>query len=87
MKRVNLELRWQVIQSYKELLFVGKEYPLGFAYFRKRLHKAYTANAHLQNEAEIRACLERAEFVKKEITTLYYLKKYRALRHTYEPFT
>ncbi|KAL5598779.1 uncharacterized protein BROUX77_005812 [Berkeleyomyces rouxiae] len=87
MKGVNPELRHQVIKSYKELLFIGRDYPLGFKYFRDRLHKAYAAKSHLRDEAEIREGLRRAEFVKKEITTLYYLKKYRTLRHTYEPFT
>ncbi|RBQ90490.1 hypothetical protein VDGD_04697 [Verticillium dahliae] len=67
---VNPELRRQVIAMYKELLFMGREYPLGFAYFRPRLHKAFAANAGLRDEAAIRRGLERAEFVKKEIEAL-----------------
>ncbi|CRK20597.1 LYR motif-containing protein 5A like [Verticillium longisporum] len=82
---VNPELRRQVIAMYKELLFMGREYPLGFAYFRPRLHKAFAANAGLRDEAAIRRGLERAEFVKKEIEALYYLKRYRTLRKRYVP--
>lgn len=66
----NPELRRQVIAIYKELLHLGREYPLGFAYFRPRLHEAFMSRAHLQNEAEIVSSIEKAEYVKKEIEAL-----------------
>ena len=66
-----------------ELLEMGKSYPLGFEYFRPRLHKAFMSQAHLRDEQEIRKGIERAEYVKKEIEALYYLKKYRSLRKSY----
>jgi len=69
---------------YKELLNLGKEYPLGFPYFRTRLHKAFASNASLTDEADIRKGIERAQFVRKEIEALYYLKRYRALRQRYD---
>jgi hypothetical protein len=62
---------------------MGKSYPLGFDYFRSRLHKAFMSQAHLKNEAEIRKGIERAEYVKKEIEALYFLKKYRAMKNAY----
>ncbi|KAK3935882.1 putative NADH-ubiquinone oxidoreductase complex 1/LYR family protein [Diplogelasinospora grovesii] len=81
----NLELKRQVIAIYKELLYLGREYPLGFNnYFRPRLHKAFMANAHLQDEEQIRKGIARAEFVRKEIEALYYLKRYRTLRKRYD---
>ncbi|KAH8595516.1 hypothetical protein B0O99DRAFT_511708 [Bisporella sp. PMI_857] len=61
----NPALRREVINLYKELLNLGKEYPLGYAYFRPRLHKAFASNASLTDEAEIRKGIERGEFVKK----------------------
>ncbi|RAL17170.1 electron transfer flavoprotein regulatory factor 1 [Aspergillus homomorphus CBS 101889] len=61
----NPELRHQVINIYKELLFLGRNYPLGYDYFRNRLHKAFTSQAHLDNEEQIRKGIARAEFVKK----------------------
>ncbi|KAK5092795.1 hypothetical protein LTR70_005111 [Exophiala xenobiotica] len=70
-------LRYQVIHVYKELLEMGKSYPLGFDYFRPRLHKAFMSQAHLQDEEKIKEGIKRAEYVKKEIEALYYLKKYR----------
>ena len=48
-----------------ELLNLGKAYPLGYDYFRPRLHKAFASNAALTDEADIRKGIQRAEFVKK----------------------
>ncbi|KAE8148304.1 hypothetical protein BDV25DRAFT_20051 [Aspergillus avenaceus] len=78
------ELRWQVIHIYKELLFLGRNYPLGYEYFRTRLHKAFISQAHLTDGDQIRKGIARAEFVKKEIEALYYLKRYRTLKQRYE---
>lgn len=49
----------------KELLWLGREYPLGYTYFRDRLHRAFAGQAHLQDEEQIRKGIARAEFVKK----------------------
>ncbi|KAK0636381.1 LYR family protein [Bombardia bombarda] len=67
---LSTELRSQVITVYKELLNLGRDYPKGFDYFRPRLHGAFMANAHLQDEDEIRQAIARAEFVRKEIEAL-----------------
>lgn len=53
-----------------ELLNLGKEYPLGFSYFRPRLHKAFYSNRDMKDEEEIRNGIRRGEFVKKEIEAL-----------------
>ncbi|KAI6093191.1 hypothetical protein F4821DRAFT_77026 [Hypoxylon rubiginosum] len=84
MSALNPELRRQVIAIYKELLNLGRDYPQGFAYFRPRLHKAFMGNAHLRDEEAIRSAIRRADFVKKEIEALYYLKRYRTLRKRYD---
>lgn len=76
-------LRHQVINIYKELLEMGKSYPLGFEYFRPRLHKAFMSQAHLKDEEKIKEGIKRAEYVKKEIEALYYLKKYRSMNQRY----
>ncbi|KAJ5564648.1 LYR motif-containing protein 5A [Penicillium frequentans] len=78
------ELRRQVINVYKELLWLGREYPLGYKYFRDRLHRAFAGQAHLEDEEQIRKGIARAEFVKKEVEALYYLKRYRTLKQRYE---
>ncbi|KAI0884161.1 complex 1 protein [Annulohypoxylon maeteangense] len=62
----NPELRRQVVAIYKELLYLGRDYPQGFSYFRPRLHKAFMANAHLQDEDAIRSAIAKADYVRKE---------------------
>jgi hypothetical protein len=51
--------------SIKELLYLGREYPLGYDYFRPRLHKAFMSKAGLRDEQEIRKGIAQAEYVKK----------------------
>ncbi|KAB2576231.1 Electron transfer flavoprotein regulatory factor 1 [Lasiodiplodia hormozganensis] len=84
MSSINPGLRYQVIRIYKELLYLGREYPQGYNFFRKRLHNAFASQAGLRDEEQIKRRIERAEFVKKEIEALYYLKRYRALRQRYD---
>ncbi|KGO46146.1 hypothetical protein PEX1_002590 [Penicillium expansum] len=57
---VNPELRRQVINVYK-----GREYPLGYQYFRDRLHRAFASQTQITDEEQIRKGIARAEFVKK----------------------
>jgi len=63
-KRTDAELTRRSTES-PELLNLGRDYPQGYAYFRPRLHKAFMANAHLQDEEQIRQGIARADFVKK----------------------
>ncbi|KAJ4156588.1 hypothetical protein NW754_008220 [Fusarium falciforme] len=65
MASLNPELRRQVIAIYKELLYLGREYPLGFDYFRPRLHKAFISKAAERDEDKIRQGIAQAEYVKK----------------------
>ncbi|KAH3910564.1 hypothetical protein HBI56_202770 [Parastagonospora nodorum] len=78
-------LRHQVMRIYKDLLYMGREYPQGYEYYRTRLHKAFASQKHLTDEEQIKQGIKRAEFVKKEIEALYYLKRYRTLRQRYDP--
>ncbi|KAF2868998.1 hypothetical protein BDV95DRAFT_578088 [Massariosphaeria phaeospora] len=68
-------LRHQVVRIYKDLLFLGRDYPQGYDYYRTRLRKAFASQRHLTDEDQIRKGITRAEFVKKEIEALYYLKR------------
>jgi hypothetical protein len=44
---------------------MGRHYPLGYPYFRARLHKAFASQANLTDEKSIEEGIKRAEFVKK----------------------
>lgn len=54
-----------ILEWNPELLNVGRQYPLGYEYFRDRLHKAFLSQAHLKDEEQIKKGIGRAEFVKK----------------------
>jgi len=82
----NPTLRHRVIRIYKELLYLGRDYPQGYNYFRNRLHTAFASQRHVTDQAKVADGIRRAEFVKKEIEALYYLKRYRSLRGRYDPF-
>ncbi|KAI7780686.1 hypothetical protein LA080_015845 [Diaporthe eres] len=68
---INPELRKQVIAIYKQLLYLGRDYPSGYQFFRPRLHKAFMANAGLRDEEKIKDGIKRADFVRKEIEALH----------------
>jgi hypothetical protein len=44
---------------------MGREYPQGYDYYRNRLHKAFSSQKNLTDEAKIKDGIKRAEFVKK----------------------
>ena len=54
-----------VDEQSTELLFMGREYPRGYDYFRPRLHKAFMSKANLTDETEIKKGIAQAEYVKK----------------------
>ncbi|RSM08644.1 hypothetical protein CEP52_004639 [Fusarium oligoseptatum] len=64
------EYRLAYTHTSVELLYLGREYPLGFDYFRPRLHKAFISKAAERDEDKIRQGIAQAEYVKKEIETL-----------------
>ncbi|XP_076127739.1 LYR motif-containing protein 5B [Alosa pseudoharengus] len=76
-------LRGEVIQLYKNLLYLGREYPKGADYFRGRLRAAFAKNKDVQDPEKIRELIGRGEFVVKELEALYYLRKYRAMKRRY----
>jgi hypothetical protein len=51
--------------SSPELLYLIREYPLGYDYARSRLHKAFISQAGLRDEEQIKKGIQIAEFVKK----------------------
>uniref|UniRef100_K1QUB7 LYR motif-containing protein 5A n=1 Tax=Magallana gigas TaxID=29159 RepID=K1QUB7_MAGGI len=79
----NPKLRSQVINLYKTLLYLGKEYPKGYTYFRDRCKTAFMKNKDKTDEEEIKMLIARGKFVEKELEALYMLRKYRTLKKRY----
>ena len=63
-------LRAQVLQVYKQLLHLSRDYPRGQPYFRRRLRAAFAQNSKLTNPQDISGAIDRANFVRKEIEAL-----------------
>jgi len=79
------QLRAQVLALYKTLLYYGRDYPLGYTYFRDRCHRAFEKNKDETDPQQIVRHLSRGEFIIKELEALYKLKKYRFLKQRYYP--
>mmetsp|Transcript_40124 Transcript_40124/g.64790 ORF Transcript_40124/g.64790 Transcript_40124/m.64790 type:complete len:84 (-) Transcript_40124:37-288(-) len=79
----NPKLRAQVIEPYTTLLYLGREYPMGYPYFRDRCKAAFMKNKDKTDEEEIKMLIARGQFVVKEIEALYMLRKYRTLKKRY----
>lgn len=62
---------------------MGRDYPKGYDFFRTNLRNVFRKNKDEQNSEKIDKLLEHGEYVKKELETLYMLKKYRTLKRRY----
>ncbi|XP_068962382.1 electron transfer flavoprotein regulatory factor 1 isoform X3 [Petaurus breviceps papuanus] len=82
MKMAN-PLRGEVLTLYKNLLYIGREYPKGADYFKRRLKAAFLKNKDVNDPEKIRELIARGEFVIKELEALYFLRKYRAMKQRY----
>jgi hypothetical protein len=74
----------KVRDLYKQLLYIGREYPKGFDYFRKGLKAAFLKKRHLQDPQDIQKAIEQGQYVYKELEALWFLKKYRTMKKNYE---
>eukprot|EP00116_Pleurobrachia_bachei_P014621 sb/3474883/ len=75
--------RRAVIQLYKELHFMGRDYPAGAAFFHQRLHNAFMKNSGETDPDKIDTLIARGRYVQKEIEALYALRRYRAMKQRY----
>lgn len=66
-----------------QLLYLGRDYPEGYDFFRKRLKRAFMKNADVTDQQQIELLIKRGEYVIKELEALYMLRKYRTLKKRY----
>uniref|UniRef100_A0A1A7YNN0 LYR motif containing 5 n=1 Tax=Iconisemion striatum TaxID=60296 RepID=A0A1A7YNN0_9TELE len=76
-------LRSDVIRLYKNLLYLGRDYPKGAAYFRERLKSAFMKNKDETDPQKIQQLVARGDHVIKELEALYFLRKYRTMKKRY----
>ncbi|GAA95371.1 uncharacterized protein L969DRAFT_101374 [Mixia osmundae IAM 14324] len=77
------ELVFRARQLYKELSVLGRSYPDPNYRFHEKLRRCFAPQAGQRDEEQLKSAIAKAEFIKKEIETLYFLKKYRAMRRAY----
>ncbi len=77
------EWSFNVFLVLQKLLYLGREYPQGAAYFRERLKSAFMKNKDVTDPEKIKQLVARGDFVIKELEALYFLRKYRAMKKRY----
>nr|XP_035948359.1 LOW QUALITY PROTEIN: electron transfer flavoprotein regulatory factor 1-like [Halichoerus grypus] len=82
MKMAN-SLRGEVLNLYKNLLYLGRDYPKGADHFKSCLKNVFLKNKDVKNPEKIKELTGRGEFVMKELEALYFLRKYRAMKQRY----
>ncbi|KAK9308437.1 hypothetical protein QLX08_001601 [Tetragonisca angustula] len=75
--------RSKVIQLYKTLLYMGRDYPKGYDFFKKNLRRVFEKNKGERDPEKIDKMLAHGDFVIKELEALYMLRKYRTLKKRY----
>ncbi|KAF9331654.1 LYR motif-containing protein 5 [Podila minutissima] len=75
--------RHRVIALYKQLFYLGREYPAGADFFHKKLKSAFVKNKDLRDPAEIQKRIDLGDYVCKEIEAMYHINKYRAMKKRY----
>lgn len=73
-------LRSDVINLYKNLIYLSREWPTDL---RPQIRKAFLKNRDVKSPDEIRKLIARGEYVCREITATYHLRKYRAMKRRY----
>ncbi|ODQ60081.1 hypothetical protein WICANDRAFT_29884 [Wickerhamomyces anomalus NRRL Y-366-8] len=54
----------RVRNLYKRLLWIGRDYPQGYDYFKGKLRKGFIKNRQLEGQ-EVEKALEKGEFIYK----------------------
>ncbi|KAL5501952.1 hypothetical protein EMCRGX_G008637 [Ephydatia muelleri] len=72
-----------VLRVFKQLLYLGRDWPQGYTFFRQRVKNAFLRNKSVSDPQTIKELTGKAEYVLKEIDALYKLKKYRTLKRRY----
>jgi hypothetical protein len=74
---------WYIIFISFQLLYLGREYPKGYDYFRTKLKNSFLKHKHETDPEKIDQLIARGNFVIKELEALYMLRKYRTLKNRY----
>ena len=80
---MSADRRLRVLGLYKQLLYRGREYPLGYDYFRTRCRRAFDRNRQLAQPEDIDRAIAKGQYVVGELEAMWSLNKYRAMKKRY----
>ncbi|QWU85983.1 hypothetical protein CA3LBN_000201 [Candidozyma haemuli] len=75
----------KVRSLFKQLLYMGKDYPIesgGYSKFSNSLKGAFRKTP-VNSEEDLTQALKKGEYIIKELEALYFLRRYRHLKRTY----
>ncbi|EAT45991.1 AAEL002812-PA [Aedes aegypti] len=75
--------RSRVLDLYKRLQYLGREYPGGPEKFRQKCYNAFKRQSAETDPEKVQKAIQLGEYVIKEIEALYSLRKYRAMKKRY----
>ena len=78
-----ISTRPRVIQLYKNLIYLGREYPSEPEKLTSKIHGVFMKNAGKTDPKEIEDLIAKGNYIVKELEALYSLKKYRTLKRRY----
>jgi hypothetical protein len=73
----------QVRNLYRRILTVGRDYPAGLDYVRKRAKAEFAKRKDIQDEVELKRAINYGRYMVKEMVGIIQLKKYRSIRSRY----
>lgn len=72
-----------MLYLYKELLYMGKDYPIPYEDFCHKLRTAFKAKKGLSEPKDVENALALGEHIKREMIALHKLRIYRAMKRNY----
>ena len=79
----NSVTRTKVIQLYKQLIYLGRQYPKEPEVMTSKIHNVFMKNATEKDPQKIEELIQKGNYIVKELEALYYLRKYRTLKRRY----
>ena len=73
----------RVRDLYKRILVVGKDYPGGLEFVRRKAKPWFSQNASLTDEIEIKRAVAVGRHMVREMVAVIHLKKYRSMKKRY----
>lgn len=69
---------------YRRIITVGRDYPAGLDYVRKRAKAEFAKRSEITDEIELKRAVNYGRYMVKEMIGVIQLKKYRSIKSRYQ---